>query len=310
MRRLLPARSRVVLAIIAGLFDPTGLMSAENEAASPTYTLKYQFVANQFTHLNVVHEATITTEYGEARETTFNESITRKHYRVVSVDADGSAVLEPVIDHVQMKAQFGDREPVLFDSNWSDDKIPAKFMDIKKSVGHPTARFRVNHFGRLESVSRLQVGSQTGPVDADSGDNDPSRNFLVVLPEKPVQIGDTWTDTFRTKVSINNDIQREVELLRTYRLKSVEGSVAVISMVTSVTDPIRKPAIRAQLIQREPSGTIRFDLDRGLVLERESTVDKTVFECFGPKSSMKAVSRRVEKLVAPEVASKVEPSAN
>lgn len=288
----------------------TEVHAEDSDKDETTYVLKYQFEPNQFTHLQVTHKSTITTSFGEAQETTVNESVTSKHFRVVSVDADGTAVLEPVIDHVQMTARFGDREPVLFDSAWSVDKIPARFQGIKKTIGRPAARFRVTAAGRLESVKRLQ--SSGGPDDAASpaAQTDPSQNFLVVLPETPVRVGDTWTESFTTRVKINNEIQREVELLRSYRLKSVKDDVAEITMVTSVIDPIRKPAIRAQLMQRELAGTIRFDMVRGLIVNRDSAVNKTVFDCFGPKSSMRAVSQRIEKRIEPSVAQAGETSAN
>ena len=141
---------------------------------------------------------------------------------------------------------------------------------------------------------------------ASRGPSDSSQNFLIVLPDKPVKIGDSWTDTIQVKVNITNDIRRTIRLLRTYQLTAVSQGIADISLATSIVDPIRTPSIRAQLIQREPTGKIQFDINRGLIVYRESTIDKTVFEPFGPKSALHAVSRRVERLMEPPAAKKAE----
>ena len=267
------------------------------------FSLRYQFSPNQFLRYKVTHNSEITTQFNAATDQTTNETVTRKHLRVTSVAEDGTAVVEPVLDQVQMTAKFSGKPEVRFDSNWDENKIPANFKDTKKIVGKPLARVRVNSRGEFLSVKRLESTTKGGAAQ-ETPDNDPSRNFLIVFPEKPVKIGDSWTDKFKSHVSINKEVQREVELLRTYRLTAVENDIAVISMVTSVVAPIRVPAIRVQLIQREPSGEVRFDLQRGMIVSRTLSVDKTVLDCFGPQSSMRAKSDRKEVLEDAQVAQK------
>lgn len=252
------------------------------------YTLKYKFRANEFVRYKATHRTVITTQYAKQNDVTRNETSMRKHVRVTSLAEDGSAVLEPVIDQVEMTVQFGDQEPVQFDSRWSAERIPARFKDVQRTIGKPQARVRVRPSGEF--------------VNQDEAADDPTRNFLVTFPTKPVKVGETWTDDFVVSVAINKEISRTVKLLRSYRLEKIEGSVAVISAVTSVVDPIRKPEIKAQLIQREPSGEIRFDMDRGLIVSRTLKIDKTVFNCLGPNTSMRAETFKSEELLPSDVA--------
>lgn len=285
--------------------EPVDSNTAPAADPAQTYELRYRFTPNQFVHYRVTHTSRIITKYEQASETTFNESTTLKHFRVTSSDRRDGTVLEPVIDHVKMTVRFGEDQPIEFDSNWDLDDIPLKFRDVKRIVGQPLARVRVNEAGRLDSIVRLQATQQDETEVSDAPDNDPSRNFLVELPEEPVKIGDTWSVRYKVHVTIpSTRIQREVELLRTYALKAVEDDIAVITQNTSVVDRVRNAQIRAQLIQREPSGTVRFDMQRGLVVSRESDIDETVFEPFGPKSSMRAISQRVETLIDAAVARK------
>ena len=270
--------------------------------------MKYRFQGNQFAHYQVTHKSTIVSRFAQGSETTYNESSTRKHFRVTSVKPGGSAVLEPVIDHVKMRIRFGEQEPIDFDSDWEVSRIPKKFETIKRTIGRPLARIHVTASGRLKSAAAIQE-SNIQPASASKANqvrSDSSQNFLIVLPDNPVKIGDSWTDKIQVKVNVTNDIQRTIRLLRTYQLTAVSKGIADIALATSIVDPVRTPSIRAQLIQREPSGKIQFDINRGLIVYRESTIDKTVFEPFGPKSALHAVSRRVEKLTESAPLTKVE----
>jgi hypothetical protein len=55
--------------------------------------------------------------------------------------------------------------------------------------------------------------------------------------------------------------------------------------------------LAAQLIQRETSGKIVFDIDKGLIVSRTSAVDRTVVNPFGSKSSMRASSTYREQWI-------------
>jgi hypothetical protein len=55
--------------------------------------------------------------------------------------------------------------------------------------------------------------------------------------------------------------------------------------------------VRSQLIERLTEGTVRFDIERGRIIEQEHNVDKRVLGFAGEASSMHFVARLHEKLL-------------
>lgn len=304
----------VVFAALAGAMLSVRVIAEERSDAKQTakpvesqtgdaHLLRYRFEPNQFVRYEVAHKMTISTQKGEASETAVNESKTRKHFRVASVDGEGNAVLEPEIDHVHMAARFGEEDPVVYDSE-SGEPAPKQFRQVQDSIGKTLARIKVKPNGELISATPLHQtvgkGRNASADNADAEKIDPNLNFLVVFPERPVRIGETWKDRLTTEVTISGKLKKEVALGRRYTLTSVEDGVATIDLKTSVLTPIHDPGIRGQLIQRTPSGKIAFDLEKGLIVSRELTLDKVEIGVAGPNSSMRAVSRRTERLLLPD----------
>jgi hypothetical protein len=65
--------------------------------------------------------------------------------------------------------------------------------------------------------------------------------------------------------------------------------------------PISDPAIEAQLIQRLPSGSVRFDIAAGRVIAQQMDLDKRVIGFSGPASSMHCLTRLTEELLPSRV---------
>lgn len=262
-------------------------------------TLAYRFKAGETVYYDVEHTTTFTTRKGLVSETARNETKTRKHYRVVDVAADGTATLELMLDRVQMSARFGEGEPQSVDSDQPDD-CPPVYRSMLKTVGKPLARIRVSPAGELLEAKALLAEdvqpSVSGPAPGGSAD-DAGRNFLVVFPPQPVSVGGTWKDTFDVPVNVTRTLKRDVRVLRKYKLLEVKDGRARISLETAVLTPIDDPLVEAQLIQREFSGTIEFDIAKGRLVARRWNVDRTVLAPVGDDSSMHAVGERIEKLV-------------
>ncbi len=278
-----------ILLFVLGLYWSVmpRLLCAQGEQ----FQLVYKFEPNQFVHCEVAHKMTIEIKLGEASQTTYNESKSRKHLRVVAVDQHGNAVLEPMIDHVRMTAK-SEQETVVFNSTDGPDKCPPAFQHVLKTIGQPLTRVKVAANGRLLSLGNEYVQQKGGNSIHES---DASRNFLVVFPEKPVRIGAAWHDDINVPVEVSAKLKRQITLRRTYRLMAVKDSIAIIGLKTAVLEPIRDPQIKAQLIQRAPVGTIRFDIQMGQIASWESNIDKVVVGAFGLNSSMRAISYRSER---------------
>jgi hypothetical protein len=275
-------------------------VAAPVPAAHVRYQLAYRFSPGQRVAYQSVHTMTLTTQKGQLAETVRNEARVHKHFEVVSVADGGSAVLELTLDHVQMSAQFGDSPAVSLDSAKPDDAAPA-YRGVMKTIGKPLARVRFSSAGELlgsESLLDREVEARvSGPPSVKHNEGDAGKHILVPLPGAPQAVGATWTDSDTIPVFVTRTLTQDVKVLRKYRLEAVENGVARISVKSVVITPLRDPAIDAQLIQREPSGTIEFDLERGLLLSRTVTVDKTVLAPFGGDTSMHAESVLTETLV-------------
>ena len=75
---------------------------------------------------------------------------------------------------------------------------------------------------------------------------------------------------------MKNGTIKRVKTLQTYELESVRTGVATIRMATRILTPIRDPAIRSQLMHRESTGTVRFDVEAGRILSQRVEVDRQV----------------------------------
>ena len=80
-----------------------------------------------------------------------------------------------------------------------------------------------------------------------------------------------------------------------FELLAVKTGVATIHVGTQILSPIHEPAVEAQLIQYESSGTVRFDIDAGRILCQEMEVDKGVVGFRGEASSIHYLTRFTEE---------------
>lgn len=290
---LLLASRRLGLTVVLLLVLP----ATDAFAAKPQFELRYRFQPSQFVHFEVTHDMTLVTRNGEKSDTVRTEKVTHKHFRVVSVDQAGNAVLEPMIDRIRFLIHFNDNAPVKWDST-SGTAPPQGFEVLSAQLQKPQARMKVDSRGNLLSVVRLQNAADADPAaDADS-----SHNFLVVLPEEPVEVGGKWDQELQVKVRVPEfkRLQRTIRINRTFTLRSVEDNVAVIDFDSAVLTPVSDGAVRAQLIQRAPSGTFEFDIERGLITSHSWNIDKQEVDLFGPRSLMWAKTQHQERTVKPE----------
>jgi hypothetical protein len=281
--------------------DPDAPVVAPVPVRAERHQLLYRFQAGQTVHYESVQTSTLTTRKSQVSETAHNETRTHKHYRVLSVDGDGSALLELTLDRVQMTARFGAAPPVSLDSDRPRD-VPPVYRGVIKTVGKPLARVRMSAAGTLldsESLLAPEVEAEVSglPAPRKTDEDDPNKNFLINFPARPVAIGEEWSDSLTVPVYVTRKLTREVKILRKYKLEAVNSGIARISFAAVVVTPLRDPAISAQLIQREPAGEIEFDLAGGVIVSRRVTTEKTVLAPFGDDTSMHAETRLLETLV-------------
>ena len=280
---------RVCLVIVACSVSVE--MSVQADDAGPKCTLQYRFLETKVAHYTVENQSKVELHQGEAEQVVEHSETTDKHYRV-GVDLDGDAVLEMSIDRVQMSASVDGGDPVKFDS-LNGDNPPVQFEGVANQVGQPHVRVKVAPTGEVLSLQWLLQADTNSITAKNAGGLD----ILVRLPEEPVAIGDKWKEQYETDISVGQGLNKAVTMQRTYELKSVEGDIATIRLDTAVITPLHDPEQEAQLIQKTPSGTIKFDIKRGIMLSRETSVDRKVVGFSGPNSFVRNVTSRKELFV-------------
>ncbi len=95
-------------------------------------------------------------------------------------------------------------------------------------------------------------------------------------------------------------MRKKVPIGRTFTLESVEDQIAVIKFKTKVMKRLNDPKLGLQLIQKTPSGTIKLDLEKGIIISQDVSLDKAQVGIFGGKGAMRAIKNHVETLVDPE----------
>ena len=108
--------------------------------------------------------------------------------------------------------------------------------------------------------------------------------FLMPLPERAVAVDETWREVIPVNVRVTEEISRKINILRTFRLESVEDGIATISFRSSVEAAVKSPTMRAQLIKATPKGSLTIDIERGVMLSREIRYDETVLDAIGQNS--------------------------
>ena len=62
--------------------------------------------------------------------------------------------------------------------------------------------------------------------------------------------------------------------------------------------PINDPELSKQLIQQTPTGSIEFDIERGLVHSYTSIINQTAINALGSETVLQVAGEATEKLVS------------
>jgi len=252
-------------------------------AESPSvYRLAYKFRKDQDVRMLMTVGSQIRIQKGAKVELNAIQSATERHYRVTAVNSDGSAVLDLVIDRVKIAYSTDGGAPNVYDTRDTVEP-PKQFENVKECIGRHT-RVRVDTRGKASALD----GSQLGP----SADPD----FLVVLPDKPVHIGQEWFDDYQARVQLTKELTQKVTLRRRYTLTAVNNNVAIIRVATAEVTPVNDPQVLAGMVQLTPTGTVLLDLGQGSLTLRDLRCERTEVGVLGPASSIAGVSNTRETL--------------
>lgn len=280
----------------------------KTEAKQEGILLRYRFKKGQYVHYEEDSRSEMNLMARGQTQETSEKRRTNKHFRVISVDENGSAVVEPIIDRVQMEVRNDNGRPVTYDSA-NKGSAPRDFKKVEETIGKPSLRIRYAANGKVEQLLPLNAQSHE-KIEATEQEK---QNFLIAFPEDVIAIGEAWTDNYMIDVSVDgklrNPLKKRVKIRRTYTLKDIKDGIANIGFRIFPLAVERDPRIKGELIHHSRFGSVKFDVKRGIILEWQSSGSGQVFEAFGPSSMMKALSSTTERYVPSPSAAKRQPAA-
>lgn len=263
--------------------------------------LAYKFQPSESLHLEYKQDMTMDIRHPDFKRKMVSQVISNKHLRIISVDSSGNALVEPVIDRTRMTSKQDDDSESKFDSVEGPDSCPAEYRPLLAAVGKPLVRIKFAPNGKVVEATGLN-GATSAAKDIEK---DPMLNFLIVLPDQPVRVGDTWKDEFEAIAQLDKTLKQGVKLRREYRLLKLNGSQVEIELKTACLTPLRDPMVEMQITGRLLSGKIVFDHQLGQILSREMIVDSQVLNGAGSKTMVNTVMTQSERLVPnPKIANR------
>ena len=279
------------LAIVALSAAAAGPETAAQDAAPAKYLLRYKFRPDDSLRWKVVHRATVEATVSGVSQTTEAVTVSTKVWKVRKVDASGAATFEQFVDHVDMWQKTSGRMEVRYNSR-TDKKPPAGFADVAKSIGVPLSRTAIDPQGKILARQHLLPRPQ---VEQDG-------LITIPMPEAAIAVGETWTFPFDIEVPFGTGRLKRIKARQSFTLEGVKNGVATIRTCTQILTPVDDPAVEAKLVLRQPSGSIRFDMDSGRVVAQQMDTDKRVIGFSGETSVLHYRTRFTEEALSESTA--------
>ena len=255
-----------------------GLVAAAAGAAAPAepVMLRYRFRPDERLAMRVAHRALTETTMNGTTQSVETMTDSTKTWNVVAVDDAGTATLDQLVDDVTMTSRTSDRGEVRWSSG-SGTEPPPGYELVPHSLGVPLVRMTIATDGRVLDRRELRPCPPAATGDL----------VVVPLPDDPVEVGFEWTIPQEVVVEVPNGPRKAVRTRLRYRLESVKDGIATIAVDTTVLTPVDDPRLEARLLERIWDGTIRFDVERGRVVGRQTSIDRRVVGFGGPQSSVR-----------------------
>jgi hypothetical protein len=252
-------------------------------ATDQKYDLVYRFHPGEAVRTKVVHRATIETTIKGTSQTAETRTTSVKLWNFTAGASSDQWKLVHSLESIDMWQRMQGRQEVKYNS-LTDEEAPPGYEDMAKAVAVSLTEVTVNNRGVISSRKELHAQSDANPLP-----------LVMPLPAEPVAVGHEWNNPVSLKVLLQSGSPKVIEARQKFTLEKVTSGIATIQCEGQTLTPVHDPAIEAQLIQRLPSGTIRFDIEAGRVISQEMDVDKRVIGFNGPASSMHYLSRFSEE---------------
>jgi hypothetical protein len=291
------------------LFCTAGIDAEEPETASkkvaeaPAVELKYQFSEGDEWHYSLTEKGTQTGISPGLTQSARNDSSQTKHYRIVQVKQDGSAIIEVILDSyridftVKNQPEGGKSQESQLAYDTSKDQTPPRGLEgIPKSIGKPFARFRMSPAGKITDLEFLQAAQPQKLKQTEQ-----RKGLPIAFPAEPIPVGTSWSEKIQVELQqANPQLKRNFKVQTVYQLKSVEDGIAEITLNTIVQPRLTDPFLRGKMMPYLPKGTIRFDTRKGHIISRTELIDRRELGVGGPQTALIIENRKAETLIDPE----------
>lgn len=278
---------------------------SKTAADSAAIELKYQFSEGDEWHYSLTEKGTQTAISPGLTQAARNDSSQLKHYRVVQVNDDGSAIMEVILDRyridfvVKNTPEAGKTQESKLAYDTAEEKdAPRGLEGIRKSIGKPFARFRMSPSGTITDLKFVQA-VQTQELKQ----TEQRKGLPIEFPSEPIEIGKSWSEKIQVVLQVdpnNPKLKQNFNVQTIYQLKSVKDGLAEITLNTIVRPRPTAPLLRGKIMPYLPQGTILFDTRRGRIISRAELTDRRELGVGGPKTVMMIENRKQETLIDPE----------
>lgn len=275
------------------------LATAPAEAPKPAQgvRLQYKFREGETVSYHIENDLTLVASKPPVQDKQDTRSVTDQRYKVIDVAPDGTATLRLAIEAARMEYRFDNAPPKVFDSREPGVPDPA-FQHVKEAIGRELAELKLRPDGSIAAIRPLLKQEELDAIPGKLGlEGEGPTHLFVAFPDRPLKVGESWNETYSTRVTISGKLTQEVKILRQYRLDAIDGEIATIHVKTSPLTVLSDPTLLVQIIQRTTSGRIRFNVKTGRAIDRKVEFDNIEIGWAGDASSYRAIGTWSEKLV-------------
>jgi hypothetical protein len=262
--------------------------AAAKEASSASagkHLLRYRFAMGEVLRYQVKHATNVRTTIDGTSQTAISHSDSVKAWKVTDVLPNGEIEFIHLVESVRMSNETPGSPERSYDSV-KDKTPPPGFEAAARAIGVPLTVIRIKPNGKIESRE------QKLPQQASAED----MPITLELPEQAIAVGEKWSHAYDVVAERKGGAKMQVRTRRLCRLREVKAGVAVIEVGYEILTPV-DPYIRSQLVERLTTGSVRFDIERGRVVQQQHNVDRRVLGFAGKSSSMHFVAKLSERLL-------------
>jgi hypothetical protein len=206
-----------------------------------------------------VEQTTRATEVTSAGTSELSSRVEQtKSWRILDVTDAGIATVELSLLRLKMQQKLPSGSVLDFDSSNPDGSHQQLREQISPLIGKPLVVLRVDSAGKVVEVK----ASQQGPASRFESE----LPFIISLPGKPLQQGQTWSRTYRVVLDPPLGTGEKYAAEQTYQVRGVTPGQVTIAFATTLKDLPPSPAERLPLLQFQPKGEAMFDAKLGLIL--------------------------------------------